>query len=202
MQQACNASREVRVAVRLLLAVGACVTCQSVLAQSDGPVPEATGAPARLEINATALPRLDGQEAMRGPRIDLTLMSPRPSAVGLTVGMSNFAVPASANGAPPAPGFAATPPSMDLGVHVRHTTDSSYQVDISAWRRMTPQPEAYTLVQLRNVPTYGARVEMNLSKRSGIVSDLGFVGLQLEGGARISLKRKDGRPMVYYRTKF
>jgi hypothetical protein len=30
----------------------------------------------------------------------------------------------------------------------------------------------------------------------------GFHGFQLESGAKISVKRKDGRPMVYYRTAF
>jgi hypothetical protein len=32
--------------------------------------------------------------------------------------------------------------------------------------------------------------------------DRGFIGMQLEGGARITIKRKDGRPMVYYRSAF
>ena len=34
------------------------------------------------------------------------------------------------------------------------------------------------------------------------LQDLRFIGLQLEGGARISIKRKYGGPMVYYRTSF
>jgi hypothetical protein len=46
---------------------------------------------------------------------------------------------------------------------------------------------------------------LNLAKSStkaGLAADLGFIGLQLEGGARISIKRKHGGPMVYYRTSF
>ena len=45
---------------------------------------------------------------------------------------------------------------------------------------------------------------MNLSagRKSGLAADLGFVGLQMEGGARISIKRKNGAPKVYYRSNF
>ena len=66
------------------------------------------------------------------------------------------------------------------------------------------QPQRPSLdVGLRQ-PTYGARVELNLSpvRKSGLALDRGFVGMQLEGGARITIKRKDGRPMVYYRSAF
>jgi hypothetical protein len=46
-------------------------------------------------------------------------------------------------------------------------------------------------------------VEMQLAgSRSAFVAEHGFVGLQLDGGARITLRRSGGRPMVYYRTRF
>lgn len=58
------------------------------------------------------------------------------------------------------------------------------------------------MVQLRDAG-YGARVEMQLSgSRSSFVADRGFIGVQLDGGARITLRRSGGRPMAYYRTKF
>ena len=72
-----------------------------------------------------------------------------------------------------------------------------------AWRRMNTDDDAYSLIQQRQ-PVYGARVEMNLAggRKSGIATGVGFIGVQLESGARISVKRKDGRPMIYYRTSF
>jgi hypothetical protein len=39
-------------------------------------------------------------------------------------------------------------------------------------------------------------------QKSGFVADHGFVGLQLESGARVTLRRSGGKPMIYYRTKF
>ena len=45
---------------------------------------------------------------------------------------------------------------------------------------------------------------MNLApaRKRGFALDKGFIGLQLESGARISVKRKDGKPMIYYRSTF
>ena len=58
------------------------------------------------------------------------------------------------------------------------------------------------MVQLRDAGC-GARVEMQLSgSRSSLVADRGFIGVQLDGGARITLRRSGGKPMVYYRNKF
>jgi hypothetical protein len=69
---------------------------------------------------------------------------------------------------------------------------------------MTTPDDAISMVQMRQPAVYGARVEMNLTAgpRTTFALDRGFVGLQLESGARITIKRKDGRPMVYYRTTF
>jgi hypothetical protein len=80
--------------------------------------------------------------------------------------------------------------------------DSNYRVDVVAWRRVT-QPDALTLVQARQ-SNYGARVEMRLSPsaKRGLVADRGFVGLQLESGARVTLRKTFAAPMVYYRNNF
>ena len=88
-------------------------------------------------------------------------------------------------------------------MHWRYTLDGNYRLDVSAWRRVLP-PDALTLVELRE-PSYGARVEMQLgggAPRSGFVADRGFLGFQLESGARVTLRRSGGKPMVYYRSKF
>lgn len=179
----------------------ACAWAQDeVIAQLDpSALPHRVEQPARLEVSATTLPRLDGLEASR-PRLDMTLLPPRRSAVGLAVGMSGLFQQPAAAGAGLPPG---TPAAMDVGVHWRHTLDSNQRVDITAWRRVAQQTDAMLAPHLE--PTYGARVELNLGpqRRSGFVMDRsGFLGLQLQSGARISIKRKYGGPMIYYRSTF
>lgn len=162
---------------------------------------QALAEPARpqVEVSATTLPRFDNVDAnTQTSRIDMLLLSSRASGVGLALGMNN------ASGAP-AGAIATLAParSMDLGVHWRYTFDSSYRFDVTAYRRM-PNADAISLIESRD-PTYGARVEMGFgsnSARKGFMADRGFVGLQLEGGARVSVKRKNGGPMFYYRNTF
>ena len=48
----------------------------------------------------------------------------------------------------------------------------------------------------------GSRCRSGPCRSSGLVADRGFVGLQLESGARITVRRSGGKPMIYYRTKF
>ena len=64
-----------------------------------------------------------------------------------------------------------------------------------------------TSVERQKVGGTSNTVMQNNSSRFGFkgTEDLGGglkAGFQLESGARISIKRKDGRPMVYYRTSF
>ena len=203
MKQA--AGWESSVTLRRWAAIAACAACPCAWAQADSaPIdmlaaaPEAL--PARLEVSTLRLPRLDGLDpGSSGPRLNLSLLPPRRSGLGLAVGMGGFAPPPGVAGQP-------TPASMnlDVGLHWRHTTDDNYQVDVTAWRRINPQPDAYSLVQLRQPTTYVARVELNLNsaRRKGLVADRGFLGLQLENSARISLRRKNGGTMLYYRLKF
>ena len=152
----------------------------------------------QLEVSASSLPRFDADGSTRASRIDMVLLPPQRSALGLSFGMSNPDGPALTALGPRTDGG----PSLDLGLHWRHTLDSNYRVDVVAWRRLTP-PDALTLVQTRQ-PSYGARVEMRLSPsaRRGLVADRGFVGLQLESGARVSLRRTFAAPTIYYRNNF
>lgn len=183
----------------LIAAATTCAFAQGEPGSAENPTPVAREQAARLEVSASSLPRFDGLESAAGDtRVDMTLLPQRRSAVGLAVGMSGFN-----QGFAPAPGTPAAPLNVDLGVHWRHKVDSTYQVDVTAWRRMSQQPEAY-LMALQRQPSYVARVELNLGdvRRSGLVAGRGFLGFQLESGARISLKRKDGASMLYYRAKF
>jgi hypothetical protein len=93
--------------------------------------------------------------------------------------------------------------SFDLGLHWRYTSFGNQRFDVSAWRRMNPV-DAAGLIENRE-SSYGARVEMHLDSapRSGLVAERGFLGLQLESGARITLRKGGGgKPMVYYRSTF
>jgi hypothetical protein len=92
--------------------------------------------------------------------------------------------------------------ALDLGLQWRQPVMIGRHVDITAWRRLTPEADALTLIQQRD-PVYGARVEINLQGRKrGLVADRRFIGLQLDSGARITLRRKDGNPVLYYRSQF
>ncbi len=68
---------------------------------------------------------------------------------------------------------------------------------------MSQPTDAISLIEQRQATTYGARVEMKLSgSGKGFVADKGFIGLQMEGGGRLMLRKKDGKPTLYYRVKF
>ncbi|MCG2593257.1 hypothetical protein LZ009_10735 [Ramlibacter sp. XY19] len=151
----------------------------------------------RLEVNSSTLPRLDAQDGgFQAPRVDLAL-SPQNRGLGVVMGMGNMGLRNATQ-----PNSFAGQPSLDLGLRWRQTVYSN-QVDVTAWRRMSTDQDAYSLIQQRT-PMYGARVEMRLDNGKSPLLNMtgGFLGFQLESGAKISVKRKDGRPMVYYRTSF
>lgn len=158
----------------------------------------ATGS--RIEISATNLPRFDNFDgtSRTQQRVDMALLTPGRSAFGVTMGVTGLA--------PSRYGF--TPGSRDgvtgvnLGLQWRYTVDNNRSIDIRAWRDLGRPNDALSLVQSRDAG-YGARVEMQLSgSRSPFVAERGFIGLQLDGGARITLRRSGGRPIIYYRNKF
>lgn len=192
---------------RACTVAGACFACAAAWAQEAGPPagPVALAQahvdpPVRVQVQTSTLPRLDVQDSgFQAPRIDVSVFpGARPRGLGAVMGMSGFAPrqPLSPLGLQP------VRPSFDLGLRWSQRLQSQ-QIDITAWRRMNAEDDAYTLAQTRQ-PVYGARVELNLSAgRKGLFAmERGFIGLQLESGARISLKRSNGRPMIYYRTTF
>ena len=154
----------------------------------------------RFEVNASALPRLDSQDTgFQAPRVDLTVVSANRTGLGLAFGMSGFANrnPAAVPGAP------TLRPVVDLGLTFRHALQNNGRIDITAWRRMNGDDDAYRMI-VQQQPVYGARVEMQLTpaNKTSLKIDRGFLGLQMESGARISIKRRNGGPMVYYRNSF
>jgi hypothetical protein len=189
----------------ILLAAGA--VCSSAFAQVDGatfdaPVAARAEQPlARVELSTVTLPRLDGLDngSSQGARVNLSVLPPRKSSFGVAVGMAGLS---------PATGLAgqpmANPVNVDLGLMYRHTTESNHQVDVTAWRRVNPVPDdAITLVQQRQQPAYAASVQLNLAKvrKAGLTFDRG-IGFQLQSGAKVSLRKKDGGAMLYYRSQF
>ena len=160
----------------------------------------ATAAGSQIEISRSKLPRFDnfngGQRTVQ--RIDMALLSPGRSSFGVTMGLSSLSPSRYALGGGAANGL----PGVNLGLQLRYVMDNSRRVDVIAWRDLGRPNDALSMVQSRDAG-YGARVEMQLSKsRSSFVADRGFIGVQLDGGARITLRRSAGKPMVYFRNKF
>jgi hypothetical protein len=156
----------------------------------------------QVEVSTATLPRFDRIDgAARASRLDVTLLPQTRSAVGLAVGIT------SVSGLNPAlgPGIVGVP-AVDLGVHWRYTFDSNYRFDVTAYRRV-PNSDAISLIESHD-PGYGARVELGLGsiqakgRSKGFVADRGFLGFQLESGARLTIKRSGGKPMLYYRNSF
>lgn len=210
-----GAHGKLRTATSIVLAL--CAACPAVRAQDAGQAQgdvllaqalidpavraQAQAEPAvRVQVQTSAVPRLESQDSgFQAPRIDVSLFpNAGPSGLGALVGMRGLTV----RQTPLPPGLQAQRPSIDLGLRWSQRVQAQ-QVDIMAWRRMGDDDDAYSLATSRQ-PLYGARVEMNLSggRKSGLAADLGFVGLQMESGARISIKRRNGGPMVYYRSSF
>ena len=153
-----------------------------------------------IEISASNLPRFDSFDgaARTQQRVDMALLSPGRSAFGVTMGVTGLA-PARYGLAGAAPDAAG---SVNLGLQWRYVLENNRRIDITAWRDISRPSDALSLAQARD-PGYGARVEMQLAGASSLlVADHGFVGMQLDGGGRIALKRSGGKPMVYYRNKF
>jgi hypothetical protein len=156
--------------------------------------------PRSIDVTAATLPRFDSVTgATHSSRVDFTLLPQQGSGFGFALGVNS---PYGASGA--FPSNFAVPSTLDLGLHWRYTLDSSYRLDVTAYRRM-PNSDATSLVDGSREPSYGARVEMGLAStnlRKGFVADRGFVGFQLESGARVTVKRSGGVPMLYYRNTF
>jgi hypothetical protein len=175
------------------------LACNGALAQDESTSVMAMGPQIVPEVSATSLPRFDSDASSRSTRIDMTWLPPRRSALGLSLGMTS--TDGLGLGMPTPSGSGSQ--SLDVGLHWRYTMDTNYRIDVTAWRRAVPA-DAASLIHLRE-PGYGARVEMRIGRAptgTGFVAERGFIGLQLESGARITLRRSGGKPMVYYRAKF
>jgi hypothetical protein len=144
-----------------------------------------------LEVTTTKVPRFDS--------VDMAVMPQQGSGMGLSFGISTFTPTQPLM----APGGLQSH-SLDLGVRWRYTLDGTTRFDVTAYRHV-PNNDAMSLIESRD-PGYGARVEMALGGtqklQKGFATQKAFIGLQLESGARLYLKRSGGGPMLYYRNTF
>lgn len=193
----------------LLIAVGAAMAAEPPdwasstvrftpvpLVASGGSMP----AVGTIEISTSNLPRFDNFDGSNRTqqRIDMALLSPGRSAFGVTMGMSGLSP--SRYGLNAGSGDAL--PAVNLGLQWRYIFDNNRRIDITAWREVGRPKDALAMIQSQEAG-YGARVEMQLAgSRSPLVAERGFVGVRLDGGARITMRRSGGKPMVYYRNQF
>jgi len=127
------------------LVLGCCVACGGALAQDslqqaqDTALAEARPElPVRLEVNASALPRLESQDTgFQAPRVDVSLLSPGRSGLGIAIGMSSTG---SRSGFQPV-GIAPRT-AVHFGFRWRPMVQSQ-QFDVTAWCRMNTDQEAY-----------------------------------------------------------
>jgi hypothetical protein len=146
---------------------------------------EAASRGALLAALAAAMPAWadEGSQLMAlGPQA-LPAAEGRPSRLSLTV-------------TEPPPGIE----GQDVGVQWSQRLTRQHSVDITAWRRT--EPDAMTLIQQQRGPTYGARLEFRLKPSSRFVADYKSLGLQLDNGGKISLRRKNGSAALVYRQQF
>ncbi|TFZ01656.1 hypothetical protein EZ242_09820 [Ramlibacter rhizophilus] len=94
---------------------------------------------------------------------------------------------------------AVQPAVLNLGLRWRPAPVAGRQFDAQVWHRVTPTPRLDGA--LDDEPLYGARVEMQLSApRRVSLRDL--LGMQLDNGARVSLRPRKGKVSLYYRMQF
>lgn len=91
---------------------------------------------------------------------------------------------------------------LKLGLQWRTTPVSGQQLRAQFWRRVPLNAPHWQGGQGGWVePVYGARVEMQLAPRKRLkLRDL--LGMQLDNGARLSVRPRKGRVSLYYRVQF
>jgi hypothetical protein len=159
---------------------------------------------AQLSVTSAPVPTLDASDGSpKRVRVDLTGWSHTPDVSGVGLSLQSSVAQTSHMLVPLAPGASST--DMDLAVRWRSAPWSgNRRVDVAAWRRVTP--DAVELARTGDgQAVYGARVEMQFSSIRAsrrLVPELGAIGFQFDGGAKLSLRAKSGKPMLYYRSSF
>jgi hypothetical protein len=174
------------------------------LATGEGTtVPNRRAFQPQLAVTTSPVPTLDAADGSpRRVRVDLTGWTHSPEVAGLGLSIQSSVVQPSHVLIPLAPGAASS--DTDLAVRWRSAPWSgNRRVDVAAWRRVTP--DAAELARFDSQAVYGARVEMQFSSIRAsrrLMPELGAIGFQFDGGAKLSLRAKRGKPMLYFRSSF
>jgi hypothetical protein len=172
---------------RALAASVLAVACGAAGAQGDEDEP-ASAAP-RFEVTAEPVARLDGVQP--STRIEaIGWAAGDVHAFGVAVGSQTDRVSVVPWQSPQAEN------SLNIGLRWRSTLNDRRRVDVAAWRQVAAAADER--------PGVTTRIEMQFtSPRSSVgLSDLGAIGMQLDGNAKLQLKIRRGKPMFYYRSKF
>lgn len=155
------------------------LSCPVVLAQVDSGLRAVAQTP---PVNLAG-----GGDAATLPRVDLALLAPAPSSSRDPLRLVQ------ANQGMRAPG------QLNLALRWRQQSLGGHAVDASIWHSLTADPGLTDPADTE--PLYGAQVEMELrSDRKAALRDL--LGMKLDNGARISLRRRNGQMAIYYRVQF
>lgn len=177
---------------------------------------QAEASTAAFTLNSATYPALDGNDLPHASSsnsiqyMDITswLTPLQASRLGLSVGVvsrADGAVPGAAFSTTYPPG---TPLAYALGVRWRSQLQPRVQLDLQAWARTSPHTglhDAMGMIWGRDQGrSFATRLEVqwSASRTRGLVPELGAIGVQLQGDARLVLRARRGGPMVYYRAKF
>ena len=183
----------------LFATIALCLCGAGAWAQDEAASAAVTAQVLVPEVSATSLPRFEPDGGTRTSRIDMTWLPPQRSALGLSLGMTSIdglglAVP---------PNLGNIGQSLDVGLHLalharRQLPDRRHRLaacDSAGCRIAGPAARA----ELRRPRGDEDRPRAH---QPGFVAERGFIGFQLESGARITVRRSGGKPMLYYRSKF
>lgn len=161
---------------------------------------ERAGAPTTVQALINTVPVLDGPAGVSSlSRVDMVRWARmQRSALGLSVGLEMPVGPAIDSRYTPA---------LSVGFRWRTSLgDSDRQLDVTSWRRLSASPAVLDPLtgtsQSVDPAQYVTRIELQFAKPKSMAAELGAIGMQLDGDAKLSLRVKHGGPMLYYRRTF
>lgn len=174
-------------AARALAASVLAAACGAAGAQGDAEDPATT--PTRFELSAEPVTRADGVQP--GARVDVIGWAGNDAhAFGVALGSRLDRVSTMPWQSPQMDS------SLNVGLRWRSSLTDHRRVDVAAWRQVAAAADER--------PGVTTRIEMQFaSPRSSVgFTELGAIGMQLDGNSKLQLKFRRGQPMFYYRSKF
>jgi hypothetical protein len=195
-----------------VLALAALLTGSACAVRAQDSLPAAPSGDLREQAVAAALPQpslsavsesvpwIDGTGGASGVRrIDVVRwMRIRDMNVGMSLGLSQ----------PTGAALDQRPaPTLSLGLRWRTPLDEGLRLDIAGWRWLNPTPRPADQLAAgagddASPPAYTTRIELQFVQPKGLSTELGAIGMQLDGDAKVTLRVRHGGPMLYYRRSF